>query len=141
MGNWRTVNMIGSCETSEIAALRSACLYGDDYENFHALAFDSQGTICGLNDWVDTDINVIGNLAERDYSPEDVAETCKKLVEAAPSLILKIHCGGDYESKKCIATIIVKNKEVSVQDPEIETIMDMSEEHIQGRLSKILKGL
>lgn len=134
MGNWRTVNIIGKVDANEVEALKEACTVDSDYNNFHCLSICNG--LCGLGDWVQTNINARGNLAERDYTVEDVAEEFKKLVKIAPSLEVKIHCGGNNEDEKCIATITVKNREVKVHQPESELISGASKDEMQGRLLK-----
>jgi hypothetical protein len=68
-----------------------------------------------------------GNLAERDYSVASVAETLESLARAAPSLVVKIHCGGDYEDAACIATITLENGRVTVGPPEVDSVGELDE--------------
>ncbi len=136
MGNWMTVHIIGTCDVSDVPALRNDLDPGADYSNFHPLC-NTRG-LCGLGDWAATKIDRIGNLAERDYSVESVAETLGKLAWAAPSLAVKIHCGGDYESTKCVATITLKGKEVTIGDPEVEDTGEISTEQIKNNLRSVL---
>lgn len=136
MGNWRTVHIDGSCPEVELHALRAACSVADNYHNFHCLSV-SEG-LAGLGDWPATRINAVGNLAERDYSVVDVAEQLRNLVKVAPGLALRVHCGDEYEEKKCVATIEVRDGVVTVLEPEVALIPEISEEMMAGRLMKQL---
>lgn len=138
MGNWRRVNMIGSCDMKDLSALREEVNTGEDWDRFHCLSNTGHHGLGGLNDWVHEKISAIGNLAERDYSVESIVETLQKLVQAAPSLTLTVHCGDDWESSKCIATITVKDGKVVRGDPTIPELMEISEEQIMGNLMKAL---
>ena len=137
MGNWRTVNLSGTiARQSEVDALRAWLDYGPDYENgdyshFGPLSFNTaRPGLCGLGDWPALQIGRCGNLAERDYIVEDVAETLRELVHIAPTMLLKVHCGGDWESDECVATISVGEGLVAIGKPEVETIKGPSEEQI-----------
>ncbi len=106
MGNWRTVTITGTCDQEHVAALRKALDPGRDYSNFHPLVC---GGIAGLPNWAATSFNVTGNLAERGYDAEDVAETfTEKLLPVAPSLTCKVHVGDNNEAANCIATVKVQ---------------------------------
>ena len=102
MGNWRTVNITGTMTAADASALRARLAYtyerGDPgMDNFGPLSFSIESPgLCGLGDWPAGQVSRCGNLAERDYSPEDVAEELRKLVHIAPSMLLKVHCGGDW---------------------------------------------
>jgi hypothetical protein len=140
MGNWRTVNIIGTVAKTEVDKLKEACTYNRaDYSNFHCLSM-SDG-LCGLGNWVNTIINARGNLAERNYTVNSIAQQLRQFVKVAPSLKIKVHCGGDYESEEVVATITVENGKVIVGSPEIACLMGASEDEITGRLLKQLQGL
>ena len=138
MGNWKTVNIVGSCGKEDVQKLKGA-LFTPDFNDWHCFSFSETGSLCGLGDWASEDINAIGNLSERDYSVEDVADTLRMLVKQAPSLDIKVHCGGDYESLDCEATVVVKNGKVRIQKPQVEKIMKISDDQILGRLHSILQ--
>lgn len=135
MGDWRTVHIVGTCKADEVPALSKACECGDDdYDNFHCLSYNERRpSLCGLFKWPSEKINAIGNLAERDFGIDDVSEQLKKLVVAAPSLDIKVHCGGSYEDKKVVSTVTAKDGVVTVGPPEQEVIAELSQEHILGR--------
>ena len=137
MGNWRTVNIIGTVDKEEVNQLITACTPKSDYSNFHPLSI-LRG-LCGLGCWVKEHINARGNLAERGYSVEIVAKTLKSLVKVAPSLNVKVHCGDNYESENCIATITVEDGKVSVGSPEVKFVSGASEDEVTGRLFKAIK--
>ena len=136
MGNWRTVQIIGTCSSKDVPNLREHLTVDNDYSNFHCLS--STGGICGLPNWAREHFDVIGNLAERDYSPEDVAEQLEKMVQDVPSLTVKVHCGGDYEDKKCVATVTVADGKVTIGDPEIEEVPEISQEQMKANLYSAL---
>ena len=141
MGNWMTVNITGTiARQSEVDALRARLDYEPgggigDYSHFGPLSFNStRPGLCGVGDWPALRIDRCGNLAERDYSVEDVAETLRELVHIAPSMLLKVHCGGEYESDECVATISVGEGLVVVGKPERETVDGPPDAQMFGNL-------
>lgn len=130
MGNWRTVNIQGTLSADDAARLREVLdrslprregvIWRSEYA---CLSFSSTHPgLAGLGDWPAEQMNRFGNLAERDYSVEDVAEALKALVQVAPTMLLKVHCGGDWESGTCVATVSVGEGLVVVGKPEQETV-------------------
>lgn len=87
----------------------------DDFDTFHCLM---NGGICGLPNWAAEQIDVVGNLAERNYGPDAVAAALTTLKTVAPSLRVKVHCGGDYEDPDCVATVTLADT-ASVGPPEV----------------------
>lgn len=149
MGNWRTVNIVGTVSEPDAAALREHLAYPgywlDDrhehpaWQRFGPLSFcRDQPSLCGLNDWPAAAMDRAGNLAERDYDPDDVAETLRELLAVAPSMALKVHCGGEWESLECVATVTVAAGQVTVGPPEVERIAAMSEERMELNLVRAL---
>lgn len=142
MGNWRTVNMTGTMTAAGAAALRAYLGYtyepGDPgIDHFGPLSFSIDSpSLCGLGDWPAEQVNRCGNLAERDYSVEDVAGELRKLVHLAPSMLLKVHCGGEWESDTCVATISVGEGLVVVGKPERETLEGPSEAQMLGNFMR-----
>lgn len=138
MGNWRTVHIDGTIDHEQVDAARKACLHNwesdADDQPYHALSYGEQPSLCGLHEWPSARINAVGNCAERDFSVEDVAEALRIVQQAAPSLRVKVHCGGDYEDKTCVATINVTETGVSVDPPEVSEIPEISQAQIMGRL-------
>jgi hypothetical protein len=118
--------------------------YGDyDYDDVprdtECLAFSSvHPGLCGLGAWPAETMNRCGNLHERDYSVRDVATALEALVRIAPSMLLKVHCGGEYESQTCVATISVGEGLVVVGKPERETVDVPSDEQVLGNLARNL---
>jgi hypothetical protein len=49
-------------------------------------------------------------------------------------MLLKVHCGGEYESGVCVATISVGEGLVVTGKPERETVDKPSDEQIQANL-------
>lgn len=137
MGNWRRVQIIGSCALGDVSALIKALDPGKDYENFHCLV---NGGIAGLPQWASENIDAIGNLAERGYSVDDVAEQLEALAKVAPSLAVKVHCGGDYEVPDCVATVILDKGNAAVGDAEIEMIPETPKGQIESNfLQQLLR--
>ncbi len=138
MGDWRTVTMHGTVDRTEVDRLRAACVYdtyGEDWGDFGPLSFDpATPGLASLGDWVRPTIAAGGNLAERDYSVRDVAEHLRRLVLVAPSLALAVHCGGDYESPACVATITVADGAVTVGPPLVTEVSGATDEQAAGRL-------
>lgn len=137
MGNWCTVNLRGSLAKEDVPKVIKFVTVLPDYSNFNCLSGSLQG-LAGLGMWPAEEIHADGNLAERNYGEESVAETLREIVAIAPSLSLKVHCGGEYESTKCIATVTAENGVVLCGDPEVETVESISAEEFEGRLFKAI---
>lgn len=137
MGNWRRVQITGACAASEVSDLRD--ILALDFVDPHWGALHNGG-VCGLPNWAAENINVVGNLGERDYSPEAVAQAAEDLSQVAPSLCLEIHCGGNYESDECVATVILRDELATVVGPKIPTVPALNEvamrTNLFARLSK-----
>ena len=142
MGNWRTVYIIGTCPEAEVKPLVDALYAGKDYENFGPLGWMDQLGMCGLGKWPKEKINRVGNLAERNYGVDQVAEHLTEVVELSKSmgLDIKIHCGDDNEKDNCVATITCKNGKVEVGEPEIGVIPDIPDEQVKSNLYDSLLG-
>ncbi len=138
MGNWRTVTMHGTVDRGEVDQLRAACaydVYGEDWGDFGPLSFDpATPGLASLGDWVRPTIAAGGNLAERDYAVDEVAEHLRRLVLVASSLALVVHCGGDYESTACVATIVVAAGAVTVGPAQVAEVAGATDEQAAGRL-------
>lgn len=139
MGNWRTVNITGTIAAADLPAAREFVNTGEDYGRFHPLC-NYGFSICGLGDWVREEVLACGNLSERDYSLEDVAQTLRWMVEVVPSLHLKVHCGGDWESVDCIATVTVADGGVTVGPPEVAQLGGM-DALAKGRMATLLDDM
>ncbi len=143
MGNWRTVTITGTIDPADVPAARRYVEIGDDWTNFHCLAFVGM-SLCGLGRWVPPlggTIHAVGNLAERDYTPEDVAEALTGMVAVAPSLAVKVHCGDDWESTTCIATVMAVDGRVSVGEPEVATVGEgMSGQGARRLATMLIRG-
>jgi hypothetical protein len=121
MGNWTTVSMRGTLAAEHVAAVREHITAKPDYSNFHCLTGSIAG-LAGLGMWAKEEIHADGNLAERDYGADSVAEVLRELVVIAPSLDLKVHVGGDYESTTTVATVTAKDGVVVIGPPEVDTV-------------------
>lgn len=127
MGNWRKIYITGTCPKEEVELLRERITYKyPDFRKPMEVTLNEERTyvsgpllysagVCGLPLWPAEEIQAIGNCFERDYSVEDIAEHLKRLIGASPGLKLKIHCGGEYESSECVATVMVLHQHVSIQ--------------------------
>jgi hypothetical protein len=123
-----TVNVVGTMTEDDAAKLRELLDYGDVMsdrfgevfsEPYACLSYSSHSPgLCGLGAWPAAEMNACGNLAERDFTVEDVAGGLRALVHHAPSMLLKVHCGGDYESDQCVATILAGEGLVAIRPPQ-----------------------
>lgn len=136
MGNWTTVKIEGSCSEKDIPALKRAVNIGENWDQFHCLC-NTPG-LCGLGDWVAPVIDAVGNLAERNYGKHDVKEQLQKLLDAAPSLSVRVHVGGDYEDRTCIATVVCGDGRVTIEQPQIQEIPEIPQGQIESRLFQAL---
>lgn len=138
MGNWRRVQIVGTCDRGDVLALRDALNYGNDFDKFHCLC---NGGMCGLPNWAGENINAVGNLAERGYTPQDVADQLLKLITVAPSLNVKVHCGADYEGEKCINTVVASRTPMAaVLEPEIAVIPEAPVSQLHDNMMAQLYG-
>lgn len=148
MGNWRTVWIVGKMAPEHVQPLIKALtcpgyrvpLEAPEWRDFVEGPLAISHGICGLNEWPAAEMNRVGNLFERDYSVEDVAEHLKKMVCLAPSMNLKIHCGDEREALNCVATICLIQHHVSIQKPEVETLPEISEDQIRGGFLDALRN-
>ena len=139
MGNWRSISMSGTIAAAEVEPLRARLAYSydrpDGFDNFGPLSFSTERpSLCGIGCWPAAQVNAAGNLAERDYSPEDVRAELERLLEIAPSMILVVHCGGDWESEQCVATIRTGEGLAVLMPPEVEKVTGPSEAQVMGNL-------
>lgn len=145
MGDWMTVTIVGSIDPAEAEPARGFIDVGPmeaGWKGFHCLCYYGP-SLCGLGQWIPAEggqIQAVGNLSERNYGTDDIAEVLTKLVELAPSLELKVHCGGPYESKDCTATVTAHEGKVTVGPPEVETVGEGIEALASGRMLDILTG-
>lgn len=146
MGNWMRLSLTGSCDESEVGALRDVLvvdLYGDvDSPAWKMLGpLSISESLCGLGDWPAAVISDVGNAFERDYTAECVRSQLARLAKIAPSLALTVHCGGDFESADCVATVKAKEGTAEILPPEVKALPEISEDAAMGRLFKTMGGL
>jgi hypothetical protein len=134
MGNWRRVLIDGTCAPADVLKLRT--MVGGD-NGTEPLCGDAS-SLCGLPNWAASRIHAVGNCSERDFGLQDIANHLVNLRDAAPSLDIKVHCGGDYESDECVATVVVNAEGVRCLAPEISTIPPLTSDMLQGRMSSLL---
>jgi hypothetical protein len=137
MGNWRRVWIVGQIPAGEVGPLRAALAdapgASEEWPEWHCLTI-GEG-LCGLGEWPAEVVNAVGNLHERDFSPEDVRDACELYVlPAAPGATLRVHCGGDWESSGCVGTVTVANGRATLGAPEIPSLPEIPETQIAGRL-------
>ena len=123
MGDWRTVNILGAMKPEEAKEMIKE-LRSDDIWETPAWGFAINFSLCGLNQWVkeNGDIIGIGNLAERDCEIEDIEIGLEYLVSKYPSIELTLHAGDNYESKDCVATFEVHDGIVEKKEPQIACV-------------------
>ena len=123
MGDWRTVNISGLMNADEAKEMIKE-LRSDDIWETPAWGFAINFSLCGLNQWVkeNGDIMGVGNLAERDCKIEDIEMGLEYLASKYPSIELTLHAGGNYESKDCVATFTVCDGIVKQKEPQIACI-------------------
>lgn len=130
MGNWRTVNITGSIDPSEVAELVDYLTW-DQRSDPHRLGpLTISPAIFTLDTWPAPEVNAHGNLFERDYTPQDVADQLHTLTGVAPSMDLVVHCGGEHEDLTCVATITVKAGRVKLWPPQVKTVQAMTKDEI-----------
>lgn len=142
MGNWRTCRITGTMTAADAARLRELLDWGDYVSDRHdvphkaeCLSFSSATPgLRGLGAWPAERMDRCGNLHERDYSVQDVAEALRVLVRLTPSMLLKVHCGGEWESDECVATISVGEGLVAVGKPEVAKIAGPPESQMLDNL-------
>lgn len=128
MGDWRTVHLEGSIDEADVEKLRHRLIY--DYRNpdpdqtFSCLGWGTQASLCGLHEWVRPGaFEATGNLHERNYDVESVADEVRELAALAPSLRLVIDVGGAYESDDVEATVLIgEDRTVAVLPPRVEKV-------------------
>lgn len=148
MGDWMTVMIEGTCDEAEVGPLTEwleAPPYDEpmsaDPERWKRLGplTISEG-LAGIGSWPARVMMRIGNCYERDYTPEDVAEQLRGCLEVAPSLDVKVHCGGPYESLEVRASVLCRGGEVGVGEPARKEIPPIPMEQMQANLLKALGG-
>lgn len=130
MGDWMTVMIEGTCDPAEVAALTEfleVADWIDDESGWDFGPLSISDGLCGLGSWPAPTILRIGNCYERDYTPEDVADHLRRCLAVAPSLAVKVHCGGPYESLEVVATVASVG-DVTVGAPEREQLPPIPEE-------------
>lgn len=137
MGNWRRVSVIGTCDVGEVAALRNRVIANmKTFENFGPLS--SYGGLAGLPMWALPTFSVVGNLAERGYGEEEVAEHLEELAKVAPSLRCVVHIGDHYESETCVASVALSEGAATILEPQAERVEDIPKAQMREHLSRAL---
>lgn len=140
------MNVTGTMSEQDAARLREHLDYtyepGDaGMEHFGPLSFSTHHpSLCGIGCWPAPGVSAAGNLAERGYEPEDVRAELEKLLGIAPSMMLVVHCGGDYESGECVATIRTGEGLAVLLPPEVTSVAGPSEGQMARNLMANLLG-
>lgn len=137
MGNWRAVQIEGTCDAGEVAALKQYLAVDFDDHRWGPLHNGGAG---GLPNWAAEKIDACGNLGERDYSVEAVRDELLKMCGVAPSLCVRVHCGGDHEDTACIATASISRGYAVVLKPGIETVDTPSADQVRASIMAQLSG-
>jgi hypothetical protein len=133
------VTITGEVAEAEVAALRAALTY--DAATGQTTAGSEWGPLsfdplhpggAGLGDWPAPTISATGNLSETDLGPEHVAAHLRQLVGVAPSLNVAVHCGGDWETPACVATVTAAGGVVSVGPPQVPHVGDWDVTDLPG---------
>lgn len=143
MGNWRRVWIVGTFPADQVEPLRAAfskpenpC---DDWPEYHPLLIGVG--LASLGNWPAPVVNAVGNLYERDFSPEDVRDACERyVIPVAPGADLKIHCGGDYESAECVGTVTVADGTATLGKAEVKTLPEIPVEVVNSRFLNAVFG-
>lgn len=143
MGNWRRVWIVGNIPPEQVrplcAALAEPTEYAGDWPDYHPLRTGSG--LAGLGVWPAPVVNAVGNLYERDFSPEDVRDACENhVLPAAPGASLKIHCGADWEQAECVGTVTVAGGVATLGPPEVVALPEISDEVVHARLFRAIYG-
>jgi hypothetical protein len=135
--NKRAVWLVGTVSAEDLPALQGLVRTGRNYIGFHALCHYGP-SLDGLNDWPAQAMDAVGNLAAHGYTVEEIAEVLLWAAAAAPSLALKVHCGGDYEDAGVVATITVAGLEVTIGPPEVPRLRPTSDDE---RVDRVVHAL
>lgn len=137
MGNWHRVKIEGTCGASDVNALRQHLFASFDDARWGCL---HNGGICGLPNWAAENIDAVGNLGERDFTPDSVAEELFKIAQVAPSLAVTVHFGADNEGDACVKSIVLKGGAVTVEDPKIAEVPVLDGEAMRNNLMNMMRG-
>jgi hypothetical protein len=141
MGNWRTVNIVGTCPESEVKPLREALFVGTadvSGKKLGPLSVYGVPSLYGLDDWPAPVMNVTGNLAEQDYAVGDIVRQLRtEVIVAAPGIDIKIHFGDEYESKRVIVTIHARDKNVYVGPGEINCLSTPNMKQLVAKMRRL----
>lgn len=120
MGNWRRAHILGTCDVADVARLHqllAAPVTDPAWGCLHC------GGLMGLRNWAAARIDTFGNLAERNYTPQDVAKALLACIAAAPSLRVMVHVGRPFEAAQCEATVVAwAQGKVYVGPPGVRTL-------------------
>lgn len=120
MGNWRRVQIVGTCDSTEVAALRKALAVNMD--DAHCLM---NGGLMGLPNWAGKNIDAVGNLFERGYGFDDIQETLQQLAIVAPSLNVTVHVGPDHEGDMCLVSVVLLHGKATIEPARVKEIPEI----------------
>ena len=137
MGNWRTVQIEGTCDAADVPALKEYLAVDFSDPRWGPL---HNGGMGGLPNWAAEKIEACGNLGERDYTVENVRDELLKMSGVAPSLFARIHCGGDNESTTCVATVTISRGYAVTHEPKVEEVSTPSADQVRANMMAQLSG-
>lgn len=135
--NKRAVWLVGTVSADDLPLLQGFVRTGRGYQGFHALCHYGP-SLDGLNDWPALRMDVVGNLPGHGYTIDEIAEVLLWAAAFAPTLTLKVHCGGDHEDPEVVATITVEDLEVTVGPPEIARLRATTDAE---RVDRVVRAL
>lgn len=138
MGDWRRVQVEGTCGADDVERLRLLLGVSFETDEWDCLC---SGGICGLPNFGGMErFSVIGNLCERDYDEHGVAEHLTALLKECPSLSCKIHVGSSHEEPECVATVVACNGKVLIRPADIKEVPDIDGDQMQDAMLSMLMG-
>jgi len=145
MGDWRTVNIAGWMDPAEARRLREDLTYDYHHEvepMVPCLGWQDGGLVgpFSLGPWVEESGRIWGqgNLAERDYTVEDVRAGFAAIAAKYPSFTAVAHCGGEYEAPACEASVVAVDGQAWVVAPLVADVVGVSEAIKRQRFMRAL---
>lgn len=84
--------------------------------------FTSEGrSVCGINNWVSSDVDIIGNIG-KDAENKDIVKEWRFIAAKFPEIEGEIHVCDEYESKYCVGKVVVSQGKANWQPPTIKKL-------------------
>lgn len=147
MGDWRVVNIVGNIAPQDLGSARAFVDLREgtlahatiDWPRFHCLAYVGH-SLAGLGLWPDLEMDVVGNLAERNCTPQDVHSTLATMATVVPSMDIQCHVGGENESPECVATVVVRDGTSVLMPAQIETLNVLGMADVLANFMRAMRG-